>query len=102
MGTNEQSPAVEVLPATTECGTESGHSVVRQVGNDLRESADALRVALADALRRLEALPGETDLVALVADLGERFQQVHHDISGVVSALETPAAMALSGEPADK
>ena len=60
-----------------------------QVGRDLRDSAEMIRTLLHDAFQRLRRLDHDSPVTALVGQAVERFQQVHRDIDGLASNLDS-------------
>ena len=58
-----------------------------QVGRDLRDSAEMIRMLLHDAFQRLRKLDSDSPVTALVGQAVERFQQVYLHIDGLASDL---------------
>jgi hypothetical protein len=72
----------------------SGNVVAGQIGSDLRESADAVRTAFDDALRRLHESDRESAVTALVGRIAWRFESIDRDIRNLAASLDpTPARL---------
>ena len=95
MDTKDASPTVQVggSPGTTpESQAEAESSRNERIRCDLRDSANAMLTSFNDVLLRLQTAEAGSGLTDTVARIARRFEEVHRDIIGLLSSLETRSA----------
>lgn len=95
MDTKDASPTLQVggSPGTTPASqTEADSSRNERIRSDLRDSADAMLTSFNDVLLRLQTAEAGSGLTDTVARIARRFEEVHREIIGLLSSLETRSA----------
>jgi hypothetical protein len=94
MHNKDASSTVQVggSPGTTAESQAEADSKNDRIRCDLRDSADAMLTSFNDVLLRLQKVEAGSDLTDTVARIARRFADVHRDIIGLVSSLESPRA----------